>query len=58
MKGLGPDAVSVVGPTRVKLLDFFYPSHDSDVYTFESLSLYSPFLHLNFYVQGDDRSIS
>ena len=49
MRGLVPDVVSVVGPTGVYLLDFFYSS--TQLYI-----LLNPYLHL--YLIGDDTSIS
>ena len=57
MRGLGLDVVSVVGPTRVRLLDFLY-------YGIEFYILLSPylrfisFLYLDLYFMGDDTLIS
>ena len=57
MRRLAPDAVSVVGPTRVLLLDFF----DSGIQLYVLLSSYLcciSFLYLDSYVLGDDSWIS
>ena len=54
---LGPDVVSVDGPTAVKLLDFFY----SGIHLYQLLSPYLcfiSFLYLHLYLLGDDTSIS
>ena len=57
MRGLGPDVLSVVGPTRVSFLDFFY----SGIQLYIPLSPYLcfiSFLYLDLYLLGDDTSIS
>ena len=54
---LGPDAVSLVRPTRVSLLDFFC----SSIKLYVLLIPYRCFisiLYLDFYVHGDDTLIS
>ena len=57
MRWLGPDAVSVVGPTKVQLLDFFYSS--MQLYVLVSPYLWRiSFLYLDLYLLGDDTSIS
>ena len=53
MRGFGPDAVSVVGPTKVWLFDFFC----SGIKLYVLLSPYLcfiSFLYLDVYVLGDD----
>ena len=57
MRWKGPDALAVVRPTRVYLLDFFC----SGIQFYLLLSPYLSFislLYLDFYVQGDDALIS
>ena len=57
MRGLGPDAASVVGTTGVYLLDFFC----SDIQLYVLLCPYLcfiSFLYLDLYVLGDDPWIS
>ena len=52
MRELGPDAMSVVGLTRVLLFQY------AVVCTVESLSLFYLLLYLDLYVLEDDTSIS
>ena len=57
MTRLGPGVVSVVGPTEVLLLDFLC----AGIQLYKRLSPYLcfiSFLYLDFYVQGDEASIS
>ena len=61
MRWWGPDALAVVGPTRVYLLDFFY----SGVQCYLLLRPYLCFisflyldLYLDLYILGDDSLIS
>ena len=49
---LAPDALAVVGPTGVYMLDFFCAG------IVESLSLLILLLYLDLYVLGDDALIS
>ena len=50
LRNLGPDAVSVVGPTGATLLDFFYSSNEYAVCTIESISLFYRLLYLDYTV--------
>ena len=57
MRGLGPDVVSVVGPTGILLFDLFC----SDIQLYALLSPYLCFissLYLDLYVLRDDSLIS
>ena len=57
MRGFGPDAVSVVGQTRVKLFDL----ECSDIQLYVLLSPYLcfiSFLYLDIYVLGDNSWMS
>ena len=54
MRGLGPDVVSVVGPTGVQLLDFFYSRIQLYIPVLLSLYLcFISFLYLDLYLQDD-----
>ena len=57
MRGLLPAVVSVVGPTGVYLLDFFYSSIQLYILLNPYLCFIS-FLYLHLYLIGDDTSIS
>ena len=57
MRGLGPVVVSVVGPTGVLLLYFFYFGIQLYIQMSPYLCLIA-FLYLDLFLVGDDRSIS
>ena len=57
MRGFGPDAVSAVRLTRVKLFDFF--CYGIQLYVLLSPYLcFITFLYLDLYVLGDDSWIT
>ena len=56
MRLLGPDVVSVVRPTGVLLLDFFYSRVQLYILFIPYLCLIS-FLYLDLYLQGNDTSV-
>ena len=53
MRWLGPDALAVVRPTGIYLLDFFFSGFQFYVLLSPYLYLIS-FLNLDLYVLGDD----
>ena len=55
--GLGPDVVSVVGPTGVSLLDFFYCGIQLYILLSPYLCFVS-FLYFDLYLLGDNTSKS
>ena len=57
MKGLGPDVVSLVRPSRLYVFDFFNSSIQLNKLLSPHLCFLS-FLYLDLYLLGDDTSIS
>ena len=57
MRGLGLDVVSVVGPTEIYLLDFFYYGIQLYILLSPYLGFYL-FLYLGLHLIGDETSIT
>ena len=57
MRGLGLDVVSVVGPTEIYLLDFFYSGIQLYILLSPYLGFIS-FLYLGLHLIGNDTSIT